>query len=136
MKNIIIKYYAKINLILFVITLIFAIIPTFFNLSKIVEYNLYQIMILSFLLTEFCDIVVSDDTLILKIITLNYYSKIITPIFFVYNLTLLVLLNSQNYLSYEFIDYSSYLSFAYALLPTLIRVRYDKYYIYRLMKKK
>ena len=136
MKKIIIKYYSKINIVLFIVTLVFAIIPTFFDLSKILEYNLYQIMILSFLLTEICDNIVSDDSLILKIITLNYYSRIVTPIFFVYNLALIVILNTSNYLSFDFFEYSSYLSFAYAFLPTLIRIRFDKYYIYRLLQKK
>lgn len=136
MKKTIIKYYSKINFILFIITLIFAIIPTIFTLPKIFEYNIYQIMILSFLLTEVCDIIVSYDSIIFKIITLNYYSKMITPIFFVYNFILIIILNFSDYFSFDFYEYSSYLSFAYAFIPTLIRVRFDKYYIYRLLNKK
>lgn len=136
MKKIIIKYYSKINYTLFIVTLIFAIIPLIFNLSHLVEYNLYQIMILSFLLTEICDIVVSDDTINLTILKLNYYSKIITPVVFLYNFILLYILNTSTYFSFDFYDYSSYFSMAIAFIPNIIRVRKDKYYLYRLLNKK
>lgn len=135
MKETILKNYSNINKILFIVTIVFAIIPLLFDINKYYEYNLYQIMILAFLFTEIIDIIVSSDSINLRILTLNQYSKIITPIFIFYNIGLVYTLNFTDLFSYEYYEYSSYISFGYAFIPTLIRIKFDKYYVYRLLKK-
>lgn len=135
MKNFVEKNYSLINKTLFGITLIFGLVPLIFNINKILEYNLYQIMILSFLLTEICDLIVSYDTISLNILRLNLYSKIVTPIFVLYNIFLIYTLNFTNIFSLDFYNYSSYVSFAYAFVLTYVRVKFDKYYLYRLLKR-
>ncbi len=135
MKDIITKHYSNINKILFFITIIFAAIPFLLDVSQLIEYNIYQIMILAFLFTEICDIIVSSDSINIKILSLNQYSKVITPIFIIYNIILIYTLNFYDNKSYDFYEYSSYLSFFYGFIPTLIRVKNDKYYVYRILKK-
>jgi hypothetical protein len=135
MKNFITEYYSNINKALFILTIFFAATPFLFNVTPLFEYNIYQLMILAFLFTEICDLIVSGDSINLTILKLNQYSKIITPLFVIYNIILIITINYSNSSDYSFYEYSSYISFGYGFIPTYIRAKNDKYYIQRILKK-
>lgn len=136
MKKKLVKYYSKINLVLIVISVVLVIMTDFFTFEERFSQIIFLVMVLSFLLSEFFDLLVSETSVSIIILYLNKYSKIITPILLLANLLILSLYLFSEMISTQFIDIFGNISFIYSFIPPVIRVLFDQEYIERISNGK
>ena len=136
MKKKLVKYYSKINLVLIVISVVLVIMTDFFTFEERFSQIIFLVMVLSFLLSEFFDLLVSETSVSIIILYLNKYSKIITPILLIANIVILSLYLFSKMISIEFIDIFGNISFIYSFIPPVIRVLFDQEYIERISNGK
>jgi len=136
MKKKLVKYYSKINLVLIVISVVLVIMTDFFTFEERFSQIIFLVMVLSFLLSEFFDLLVSETSVSIIILYLNKYSKIITPILLIANIVILSLYLFSEMISTQFIDIFGNISFIYSFIPPVIRVLFDQEYIERISNGK
>lgn len=136
MKKKLVKYYSKINLVLIVISVVLVIMTDFFTFEERFTQIIFLIMVISFLLSEFFDLLVSETSISIIILYLNKYSKIITPILLLSNIVILSLYLFSEIVSIQFIDIFGNISFIYSFIPPVIRVLFDYEYIERISNGK
>jgi len=136
MKKKLVKYYSKINLVLIVISVVLVIMTDFFTFEERFSQIIFLVMVFSFLLSEFFDLLVSETSVSIIILYLNKYSKIITPILLIANIVILSLYLFSEMISTQFIDIFGNISFIYSFIPPVIRVLFDQEYIERISNGK